>query len=359
MSPQVGKKLNLPKKTSRLILWIGVLVCTTALQSNAMAETAKSETHALGRFWRTFLDRAFDTRARIPKPSLDIEWRARKVGTVQLEEPVLALSMYDLDGDGVSEMFVLTENSVALLRMKDSKIAIESLLPIDEPRSITGPRSSVGQIEFVADRALVRSSRLSKGVMFSLSGKELRKETSISGFPFCGDGKAELVTGRDYFEQITSKSKRFGFTPVPKRFYSSRCVDHIFDSTNRRMHILGLVSTDRVLHIYCDRGGKPCRASPAQNREYRGVGSVFGITDVNRDGSPEVLVSSARPPGDTDSVTVYARKQESVVEVFKAAFKTGIVGISSGDFTGQGRRQVWVGAREPGSEELEVWSLSE
>src|SRR6185295_9120356 len=105
----------------------------------------------------------------------------------------------------------------------------------------------------------------------------------------------------------------------------------------------------------CAAGGKACQVTAAV--DVSGVGAAFEIDDVDRDGTPEVIVSDDTTPPDPDYVKVIALGRDDKRGVFRRQFNGGVVGIASLDSDGNHVVEVFAAVRLPGATRVDLWRL--
>lgn len=319
-----------------------------------------------GALWRT-VAAAFDVAsaerepAPLPPVAVKVTWKAKRVASLDLGAPLLALAAGDLDGDGKAELVALTERHVVVLRPHAKSLAevARSALPSD-PASIR-PRDAVGTL-VIARRAdgpgeiLARASTRGRGARWVLDGNALREVGPLLAFPLCGDVAADLVLGRNYFA-AGGDGKEAAST-----FYGVRCRDDVVDRAGRGVRAQATVETGGGLAISLDTRCPARDAACPARRDLRldRVGVALELDDVDRDGTIEVIVSGAGAPGDPDAVVVwnigdagFGRKP-----VFRRAFSGGVVGIGSGDVDGDGDRDVFAAVRLVGARKVDLWLLN-
>jgi hypothetical protein len=84
---------------------------------------------------------------------------------------------------------------------------------------------------------------------------------------------------------------------------------------------------------------------------------AFEIADVDRDGTPELIASSASAPGDTDAVRVIPLGSPAGKAAFKKEFKGGVAGIVVADGDGDGVPEVVAVVRLAGARRVDLWRL--
>ena len=105
----------------------------------------------------------------------------------------------------------------------------------------------------------------------------------------------------------------------------------------------------------CAAGGKQCR--PEAAFELAGAGVAFEIADVDRDGTPEVVVSDDAAPGDPDFVKVVSAAAPQGRPLFKKTFQAGVAAITAADTDGDGIGEVIAAVRLAGATRVDLWRL--
>lgn len=303
-------------------------------------------------------------RAPVPVP---VTWRARRMGTVDLQAPLLAVAGADLDGDGTSEIVALTTRDVLLLRRVDSRrVDIVARVAMPSAPPSVRPRDPVGQLAIEARAGgpvvLARSSGSARGIVVALREGKLVETGTFDGFPLCDRGTALLEGGRNYFAHARIVWREPTRAPtISSDFYAARCHKGMVDTNGRALESLGVLATDGTLSLrferQCRESDAACRENPVFETSLDGVGVAFAVADVDNDGLPEVIASDDRPPGDPDRVSVYTPRGSRWQRVFEHGFSGGAAGIATGDFDGDGTVDVATAVRLVGSDRVDLWSL--
>ncbi len=305
----------------------------------------------------------------VPPTPVKVKWRARRVSSVDLAAPLLAVAAGDLDGDNRAELVALTTREVVLLRVEGKRklvVVSRAELP-DDPPAIR-PRDPVGTVVVVdldgdgVREVLARSSESKEGGAYAWRKSELREIGRFEGFPLGGGVFADLEPGRNYF--VSSRARWSSEAPpgMPEQFYSAERRDDLVDPAGRIQWVMGFVTPDGEL---ATRLHTRCRASdgdacPGQSSDVTipDVGVAFEVADVNRDGYPEAIVSANGPPGDPDRVTVFTMRGGRPEKLYRRSFGGGVVGLAAADFDGNGDLEVFAAVRLLGSHRVDVWTLN-
>jgi hypothetical protein len=303
---------------------------------------------------------------RVPKPPVPVavSWRDRRIGSIDLGAPLLAVAAADLDRDGRAELAALTTREVVVLAVRERALVEKARAPLGGEPAPVRPRDPVGvlAVDAAADGGTVlvaRSSERADAVRLGWQKGRMVELDRRPGFPLCG-GTMELAPGRNYF---TAASAQVGgerlLAPLPAGFLSALCTGPMADARGGRIAVAAIVDLDRVLHVRCrSAAGGECAAATVKGRDYDGVGVAAEIADIDNDGMPEVLTTRGGAPGDRDRVSVFSVVGGKVAKVYSKDFHAGVVGVGAGDLDGDGDRDVIVAVRFAGSHHVSFWTLN-
>ncbi|HKE13967.1 MAG TPA: VCBS repeat-containing protein [Kofleriaceae bacterium] len=322
---------------------------------------------SIAELWRAVsaaIDGAVAERTRRPPVPVAVTWRERRVASIDLGAPLLAVAAVDVDGDGRSELAALTSRDLILLGPAGQGMRElgRAALP-GEPAAIR-PRDAVGTLVVDARAApieiLARSSERAEAVALVWSGGVLRESRRLPGFPLCPELRAELAPGRNYFEAATARwdEGAVARTEPPATFFGAVCRADLRDPTGRPMWVTAIVDTERVVRLRCAAAQGECPPGPTQGGEYAGVGVAVEVADIDNDGRPEVLTTRGGAPGDRDRVSIYSRRGEQTSRIYAKEFSAGVVGVVASDLDGDGDRDVLVAVRFAGSNHVSFWTLN-
>ena len=328
------------------------------------------------------IDRAVADRARRPPVPVKVTWRERRLASLDLGAPLLALDAADLDGDGRAELVALTSQELLVLTAATAAsaagaasaasapaVTLRARAPLGGDPAPIRPRDPVGSL--VVERGgaepvlWARSSERAEAAGLAWRAGALHPVGHRPGFPLCAGVTAALVPGRNYFDGGTvTRTAEAAASPAaaplepPAQLFTAACRDAV-DPAGAPLSLSGLVTTDRVLQVRCRTAtGGACAPGPAGDRDYPGAGVAFELADIDSDGHPEVLVTRGGAPGDRDRVTVHARRGEAIEKVFAKDFHAGIVGLIAADIDGDRDRDVVVAVRFAGSTHVSFWTLN-
>ena len=303
---------------------------------------------------------------RVPRPPVPVavSWRDRRIGSIDLGAPLLAVTAADLDRDGKAELAALTTREVVVLAVRERALVERGRAPLGGEPAPLRPRDPVGvlAVDPAVDGGAVlvaRSSERADAVRLGWRKGRLVELERRPGFPLCG-GSMELAPGRNYFTAATAQgSGERLLAPLPAEFFSALCTGPMVDARGGRIAVAAVVDLDRVLHVRCrTAAGGECAAATVKGRDYDGVGVAAEIADIDNDGVPEVLTTRGGAPGDRDRLSVFSLVAGKVVKVYSKDFHAGVVGLGAGDLDGDGDRDVIVAVRFAGSHHVSFWTLN-
>lgn len=256
-----------------------------------------------------------------PKP-VAVKWKAVRLGSIDLGAPLVAIAAADLDGDGKGELYAVTSREVVAVGLKANKPVELGRVAFGGERAVPAPRDVVGTA-VVDGREVVASSSLwareLRVTMAAPTPGKLTAQPGGPGFLVCPNERWQLAPGRNYFS---------AGSPTPGDFYIGRCRD-LVARTGAPLHIRAQLAITGKLAVEtrrCAGGSATCQ--PAGGVEYANVGVAYEVADVDRDGTPELILSSHVAPGDPDVVRVVALGGDDRKPIFKKSFNGGVVGIA-------------------------------
>jgi hypothetical protein len=304
---------------------------------------------------RTALERAATERGAVRPPvPVPVIWKPRRLVSLDLGAPLLAMTAGDLDGDGRAEVAAVTERDVVVLAARDRRALAEiarAPLPA-EPPSLR-PRDAVGAAVITPapggrGELLVRASTSARGARYALDGGALRELGPVAGFPLCAGRALELVPGRNTFA---------GGGELPPALLGLACNDDLVDGSGRRLRVLAALDTGGGLAV-------TTTAARTQRFTLTGVGTAFAIADIDRDGQPEVVHAGAGAPGDADAVAVHTLPRVGTdgpltgKPVYRRGFSGGVAAIVAADVDGDGDLEVMAAVRLAGAQRVDLWLLN-
>jgi hypothetical protein len=303
----------------------------------------------------------------VPPVPVTVKWRARRVDSIDLNAPLLALRAGDLDGDDSAELVALTTREVVVLRRTGTrKLAVlaRARLPAEPPP--IRPRDPVGTLVLTGGpqpEILARASTSARGVALTFRGGALEELRKLAGFPLCVGASATLVPGRNYIAAAgVTWAEPSSAPPLAGDIYAAACERGLVDPAGRPLAVFGAVDLAGVLTVridtICPAADAECAAIPARESTVSGVGRAFAIADIDNDGRPDVVASSDRPRGDPDRVVVQSPRGARWKPVFDHNFSGGVAGIAAGDLNGDGAVEIACAVRLVGADRVDVWVLN-
>jgi hypothetical protein len=283
----------------------------------------------------------------VPPVPVALKWRPQKLGSLDLGAPIVAVTAGDLDGDGKAELYLVTSREViaAGLAGPTGKLRELGRVAFTGEPAVPASRDVVGTAVIDGTAVIAGVSAWAKDLRVEWHGKALSARHGAGGLRLCGD-KAQLAPGRNHF--------RDGAGAV----FGARCRDDLVDPTGLPLHVRGELSITNALEVTvtrCAMTGNDCQ--PAGAYQVRDAGVAFEIADVDRDGVPDVVVSSASAPGDADAVRVIALGTPGARPTYKKTFNGGVVGIVVADADGDGVPEVIAVVRLAGATRVDLWRL--
>lgn len=268
----------------------------------------------------------------VPPVPIAVKWRPVKLASIDLGAPLVALTAADLDGDGKAELYAVTTHEVIAIGFRGRRLEELGRVPFVGDAAVPVPRDPVGTA--VADgRALVASSSgFARALRVTWQGKQLVGAPGEADVELCPGEHTHLVPGRDVFE-----GNRYGVV----------CRD-LVDATGAPLHVRGELAATGRLAI--DAG--------TAHVELPEVGVAFELTDLDRDGTPDVIYAGAGAPGDPDVVKVVSLGGDPKKPRWKKAFTAGgVAGIAVGDLDGDKLAEVVAAVRLVGATRVDLWRL--
>jgi hypothetical protein len=294
---------------------------------------------------RTRLDEAAAGHAPkiIPPVPVAVTWKQAKLISFDPGAPLVALTGADLDGDGKRELYAVTSRDVIALGWRGSRFVELGRVGFTGDPAVPASRDPVGTAHVSGTQLIAASSAWAREIAVSWNKKSLVAQPGAPGFQRCTHNRAALRPGRNFFDDNT---------------YGKRCREDLVDAQGYPVHATATLATSGKLTVdveSCQPGGATCR--PGVSHVYWS-GVAFAIGDVNRDGSPEIVVSGTGAPGDGDVVKVITIGQDEKKAMFTSKPTTGgVVGITTSDLDGDGVEEVVVALRLAGGTHLDLMRL--
>lgn len=281
----------------------------------------------------------------VPPVPVAVRWKPQKLGSLDLGAPVVAVAAADLDGDGKAEVYLVTSREVTAVAIAGRVHKLGHVAFSGEP-AVPASRDVVGTAVIDGKAVIASVSAWAKDLRVEWNGRTLSARHGPGGFLVCGDRMA-LASGRNHFLRDAGAA-----------IYGARCRRDLTDASGAPLHVRAELSIAGALDIAVERcaaDGNDCRS--AGTYHYTDVGVAFEIADVDRDGTPDVIVSSASAPGDADAVRVIPLGSPAGKPAFKKSFNGGVAGIVVADGDGDGVPEVVAVVRLAGATRVDLWRL--
>jgi hypothetical protein len=324
---------------------------------------AATEPSLLEKVWSEVqieLARAAADRGRKPPQPVSVRWAKRRLGLLELDAPLLALAIRDVDRDGKAELAALTTRKVAIVRVRGrNKLALGPEIALPTQPAPIRARDPVGALSIDAvGVVLARTSDQAEGMAIEWKDGQLVERQRLTGFPLCDVVTAELVPGRSLFAAGSlASSDAAGHRGGAAEFVSARCARDLVDPEGYALDLFGVVSVDDTLTVRCRRNGAPCEAGTG-DRDYDAAGHAFDLSDIDNDGRPEVITTSTAPRGLSDRVSVHSSGPDGVRVAFETKLGGSVSALASGDIDGDGAREVIAAVRLSRTTRVELWTLN-
>jgi hypothetical protein len=324
---------------------LAVVLCCAALP----AMRARADDGYLGRLAASVRARLDDAaaahRARlVPPVPVTVKWKPQKLGSLDLGAPIAAVAAADLDGDRKAELYVVTAREVIVASIAGKVHELGRVAFTGDP-AVPASRDVVG-IAVVEGAVLVAAvSGWAKDLRVQWDGKALTAKPGPGGFRVCSE-RLQLASGRNHFRDGSAA------------LFGARCRDDLVDAAGAPLHVRGELSATGALDVTVERcaaDGNACL--PAGAYRYKDIGVAFEIADVERDGTPDVVASSATAPGDADAIRVIPLGAPAGKPTFKKSFNGGVAGVVVADGDGDGVAEVIAVVRLAGATRVDVWRL--
>lgn len=279
----------------------------------------------------------------VPPVPVALKWKLQKLGSLDLGAPLVATAAADLDGDGKAELYLVTAREVIAVGFAGKLRELGRVAFTGEP-AVPAPRDVVGTAVVDGTAVIAAVSAWARDLRVEWRGKALTAKHGPGGFQVCGE-RIALAAGRNHFRDGAAA------------MFGARCRTDLVDAAGVPLKVRGELGVTGVLEVATERcpPAGACVALPGH--AYKDVGVAFEIADVDRDGTPDVIASSASAPGDADAVRVIALGSPAGKSTYKKTFNGGVAGVAAADGDGDGVPEVIAVVRLAGATRVDVWRL--
>ena len=325
-----------------------VAVALACMASVARADAGDGYLQALVEAVRSKLAEAAASHVAklVPPVPVAVKWRPVKLGSLDLGAPLVAVTAADLDGDGRAELYLVTARDVIAVGVLPSgKLRELGRVAFTGEPAVPAPRDVVGTAVVEGTALFAGVSSWARDLKVEWRGKALSARHGSGGLRLCGD-KVPLAAGRNHFRE------------GPAALFGARCRDDLVDPSGAPLHVRGELSITNTLDVRVARCAADGTCQPAQGYQVKDAGVAFELADVDRDGVPDIIVSSASAPGDADAVRVIALGAPNAKPSYKKTFNGGVAGLAVGDLDADGAPEVVAIVRLAGATRVDVWRLN-
>ena len=278
----------------------------------------------------------------VPPTPIAVTWKVAKVGSIELGAPLVALAAGELDGDRrAGELYAVTPREVVAIGFRNGRVEVLGRVAFVGERAVPEPRDVVGTAVLDGDAIVAAASPWANELRVAWDHKVLVARPGGPGFLACPGERLQLAPGRNYFGRAT---------------YNVRCRSDLVDAQGRSLHVRAELATNNKLAVTVERCEPAGACSETGRFEYPKVGVAFEIADVDRDGTPEIIVSEASAPDAPDSVKITSLGAGKLL--FRAPFKGGVAGLVTVDGDdADALPEVIAAVRFSGSGRVDFWRL--
>lgn len=289
----------------------------------------------------------------VPPVPIKVTWKPKRIASIDIGAPLLALVGGDLDGDHKAELYAVTETEVVAFDVGAKAATERARAPLPEGPPRIRPRDAVATATIepgAAPELHAMASTRAHGARYKLTGKRLEQLGTLDEFPGCPGRGLNLVPGRNHF----------GSRDAP--VYAVRCRDDLVDAAGTPLTVAAELDAGGALAVtITPRGGGSATPSPYTGApiEVPDIGYAFELADLDHDGTIDLIASGGGAAGDDDVIkvlaltgTTWTRKPKQ-----RRAYRASVVAIAVADVDGDGADEVIGAVRFKNASKVELWRL--
>lgn len=277
----------------------------------------------------------------VPPVPVAVRWKAVRLGSLDLGAPLVAMTAADLDGDGSGELYAVTAREVVAIAIRANRPVELGRVAFAGERAVPAPRDALGTAIVDGREVVAAASPWAAELRVALAAGKPTATAGSAGFLACPGDRRQLVPGRNYFTGD---------------IYAVRCRE-LVDKLGALLRVRAQLAITGKLAVTVERCPPGAACQPLASYEYANVGVAFELADVDRDGTPEVIVSGRVAPGDADTVKVISLGGDDKQGRFRKNFNGGVVGLAIVERARTAPPMVVAAVRLAGATRVDLWRL--
>ncbi len=245
----------------------------------------------------------------------------------QLSSAPVAVAAGDLDGDGVAEVAVLTEDEVVLLSREGKGLARFDLTAL--PLSRTPCREPLGALAIVGPRVAFFSARRAHGMFLAFRNGKLEPMGALER-PMLGEGIAGAwLPGQNAYAALSQGETAW------------RGADPVVTVSARTHKGLG-----QYLFVLADGTASLTQGWNGVATRWKALGAGSALADLDGDGRPEVVTSAPAHKPKPESLRVLRGPDEPPAATLELG-ETRVLAVAGAELNGAPGDELLVGAWSP------------